>query len=154
SHSWGSCPSHTRARAATPMTDRSAKASRSFPGDASRSFPGDASRSFPGDASRSFPGDASRSFPEDASRSFPEGASRTFPTDALRRRFPALEQAGRFVFFDNAAGAQIPSSVLDAVTEHLRTRNVQRGGPYRRSRAHCLERIARFKRPKRYLFVE
>src|SRR5207247_8128037 len=35
---------------------------------------------------------------------------------------------------DNAAGAQIPSTVLDAVTDHLRTRNVQRGGPYRHSR--------------------
>jgi len=57
-----------------------------------------------------------------------------FPVDDLRRRFPALAQAGRFVFFDNAAGAQIPSSVLDAVIDHLRARNVQRGGPYRHSR--------------------
>src|SRR5919201_4935812 len=69
-----------------------------------------------------------------ASRSFSGEGSRFFPVDALRRRFPALEQAGRFIFFDNAAGAQIPSSVLDAVTEHLRARNVQRGGPYRHSR--------------------
>ena len=57
-----------------------------------------------------------------------------FPIDDVRRRFPALELAGRFVFFDNAAGAQIPASVLDAVTDHLRARNVQRGGPYRHSR--------------------
>src|SRR5438067_11877725 len=57
-----------------------------------------------------------------------------FPVDDLRRQFPALVEAGRFVFFDNAAGAQIPSSVLDAGTDHLRTRNVQRGGPYRHSR--------------------
>jgi cysteine desulfurase family protein (TIGR01976 family) len=59
---------------------------------------------------------------------------RPFPADALRRRFPAIERAGRFVFFDNAAGAQIPSTVLDAVTDHLLARNVQRGGPYRQSR--------------------
>jgi cysteine desulfurase family protein (TIGR01976 family) len=57
-----------------------------------------------------------------------------FPIDDLRRRFPALERAAPFIFFDNAAGAQIPSSVLEAVTDHLLTRNVQRGGPYRHSR--------------------
>src|SRR5712692_9058713 len=57
-----------------------------------------------------------------------------FPVDDVRRRFPALERAGRFVFFDNAAGAQIPATVLEAVTDHLVTRNVQRGGPYRHSR--------------------
>ena len=58
----------------------------------------------------------------------------SFPVDDLRQQFPALEQAGRFVFFDNAAGAQIPARVLAAVTDHLVTRNVQRGGPYRHSR--------------------
>src|SRR5712692_5094196 len=57
-----------------------------------------------------------------------------FPVDDLRRQFPALEQAGEFVFFDNAAGAQIPARVLAAVTDHLVARNVQRGGPYPRSR--------------------
>ena len=57
-----------------------------------------------------------------------------FPIDEVRRRFPALERAAPFVFFDNAAGAQIPATVLDAVTDHLLMRNVQRGGPYRRSR--------------------
>ncbi len=57
-----------------------------------------------------------------------------FPIDDLRRRFPALERAAPFIFFDNAAGAQIPSSVLEAVTDHLLARNVQRGGPYRHSR--------------------
>src|SRR5215470_1710374 len=58
----------------------------------------------------------------------------TFPVDDVRRRFPAIERAGRFLFFDNAAGAQIPQTVLDAVTDHLVARNVQRGGPYRQSR--------------------
>jgi cysteine desulfurase family protein (TIGR01976 family) len=58
----------------------------------------------------------------------------TFPVAALRGEFPALERAGSFIFFDNAAGAQVPASVLDAVTDHLVARNVQRGGPYRQSR--------------------
>ena len=51
-----------------------------------------------------------------------------FPVDDLRRQFPAVAESGRFVFFDNAAGAQIPSTVLDAVTDHLLHRNVPRGG--------------------------
>ena len=59
---------------------------------------------------------------------------RRFPVDDLRRQFPALERANGFVFFDNAAGAQIPARVLEAVTGHLVSRNVQRGGPYRHSR--------------------
>jgi cysteine desulfurase family protein (TIGR01976 family) len=75
---------------------------------------------------------------------------RAFPVDDLRRRFPALERAPRFLFFDNAAGAQIPSSVLEAVTDHLLARNVQRGGPYRQSRevdamiARARESVAAF----------
>jgi cysteine desulfurase family protein (TIGR01976 family) len=64
----------------------------------------------------------------------PTVATSPFPVDDLRRRFPALERAGRFVFFDNAAGAQIPATVLEAVADHLVARNVQRGGPYRHSR--------------------
>src|SRR5437773_1531318 len=60
--------------------------------------------------------------------------TRSFPIDHVRRRFPALQQAGRFLFFDNAAGAQIPGTVIQAVTDHLLLRNVQRGGPYKRSR--------------------
>ena len=61
-------------------------------------------------------------------------ATSSFPIDQVRRRFPALQQAGRFLFFDNAAGAQIPGTVLQAVTDHLLLRNVQRGAPYRHSR--------------------
>jgi cysteine desulfurase family protein (TIGR01976 family) len=56
-----------------------------------------------------------------------------FPVDALRAQFPALRRAGKFVFFDNAAGAQIPQRVLDAVNLHLLEHNVQRGGRYRQS---------------------
>jgi cysteine desulfurase family protein (TIGR01976 family) len=62
-------------------------------------------------------------------------AAAGFPVHALRTQFPALREAGPFVFFDNAGGAQIPQSVLDAVTEHLVVRNVQRGGRYGRSLA-------------------
>jgi cysteine desulfurase family protein (TIGR01976 family) len=55
---------------------------------------------------------------------------------ALRRRFPALAAAGeRTVFFDNAAGAQVPEEVFAAIREHLLDRNVQRGGRYEASRA-------------------
>ncbi|MBA1142993.1 cysteine desulfurase-like protein [Mesorhizobium neociceri] len=56
-----------------------------------------------------------------------------FPVDTIRAMFPALQQAGDFIFMDNAAGAQIPQSVLDAVTNHLVSHNVQRGGRYGRS---------------------
>src|SRR5262249_44113991 len=53
----------------------------------------------------------------------------------VRASFPALRVAGDFIFFDNAAGAQIPQIVLDAVNRHLIEHNVQRGGRYRHSRA-------------------
>jgi cysteine desulfurase family protein (TIGR01976 family) len=54
-----------------------------------------------------------------------------FPVDHLRAEFPALQNG--FIFFDNAAGAQAPQSVLSAVADHLLHRNVQRGGRYRHS---------------------
>lgn len=63
------------------------------------------------------------------------GAPQTFPAEALRAQFPALQRAGAFVFFDNAAGAQVPQSVLDAVNRHLVDHNVQRGGRYPQSMA-------------------
>src|SRR4029079_16413814 len=57
-----------------------------------------------------------------------------FPVDALRARFPALREAGdREIFFDNAAGAQVPDDVIDAVREHLVRRGVNRGGLFARS---------------------
>jgi len=61
--------------------------------------------------------------------------SDSFHADAARRRFPALRPAEAPVFFDNAAGAQVPDEVVVAVREHLEQRNVQRGGRYDRSRA-------------------
>ncbi|MGA2538763.1 MAG: cysteine desulfurase-like protein [Terracidiphilus sp.] len=56
-----------------------------------------------------------------------------FPVDRIRSLFPALHQEPRFIFFDNAAGAQIPQGVFDAVHGHLLHSNVQRGGRYPRS---------------------
>ena len=57
-----------------------------------------------------------------------------FPIDQVRAQFPALSAARENIFFDNAAGAQVPQSVLDAVTRHLVECNVQRGGRYGKSR--------------------
>src|SRR5215467_7000238 len=54
-----------------------------------------------------------------------------FPIDEVRAAFPALNDD--FIFFDNAAGAQSPKAVLDAVAHHLLHRNVQRGGRYKHS---------------------
>ena len=56
-----------------------------------------------------------------------------FPVTDLRTSYPALNNGEDFVFFDNAAGAQIPQCVLEAVTSHLVNCNVQRGGPYGKS---------------------
>lgn len=56
-----------------------------------------------------------------------------FPVEAIRAKFPALNRTGSSVFFDNAAGAQMPQNVFDAINEHLLKRNVQRGGCYRES---------------------
>jgi cysteine desulfurase family protein (TIGR01976 family) len=60
--------------------------------------------------------------------------SAPFPVEAARRQFPAVHGDSSFVFFDNAAGAQIPQGVLDAVNRHLLECNVQRGGRYAKSR--------------------
>ena len=73
-----------------------------------------------------------------------------FPIDEVRKQFPAVNRKGSSVFFDNAAGAQIPQRVFDAVHQHLLTRNVQRGGPYPESRevdstiANARETVATF----------
>ena len=64
----------------------------------------------------------------------PVTSSATFPIEAVRAAFPALTRTPGFVFFDNAAGAQVPQTVLDAVNHHLLECNVQRGGRYAKSR--------------------
>jgi cysteine desulfurase family protein (TIGR01976 family) len=65
----------------------------------------------------------------------PSGKSSGFPVEAVRATFPALNRTPKFLFFDNAAGAQVPQVVLDAVNRHLLECNVQRGGRYAKSRA-------------------
>ena len=61
-------------------------------------------------------------------------AASNFPFEAIRAEFPALHRTPGFVFFDNAAGAQVPQIVLEAVNRHLLECNVQRGGRYAKSR--------------------
>jgi cysteine desulfurase family protein (TIGR01976 family) len=65
----------------------------------------------------------------------PQGApvGADFPIDWVRAQFPALARAEPFIFLDNAAGAQVPQAVFDAVNDHLLNRNVQRGGRYSQS---------------------
>ncbi|HZO21014.1 MAG TPA: cysteine desulfurase-like protein [Steroidobacteraceae bacterium] len=84
-----------------------------------------------------------------------------FPAEELRQQFPALARSAPFVFADNAAGAQIPQRVLDAVNLHLLDRNVQRGGRYRHSIAvdaaiaHARASVAAFvnaRRPEEIAF--
>jgi len=62
------------------------------------------------------------------------GSNTDFPIEAARAAFPALTRPPEFIFFDNAAGAQVPQIVLDAVNHHLLECNVQRGGRYAKSR--------------------
>jgi cysteine desulfurase family protein (TIGR01976 family) len=64
----------------------------------------------------------------------PLTSSATFPVETVRAAFPALTRPPGFVFFDNAAGAQVPQTVLDAVNHRLLECNVQRGARYAKSR--------------------
>ncbi len=63
----------------------------------------------------------------------PSGSNPRFPVETVRAAFPALTRPPGFIFFDNAAGAQVPQIVLDAVNYHLLECNVQRGGRYAKS---------------------
>ena len=58
-----------------------------------------------------------------------------FPVKAVRATFAALNRKPEFIFFDNAAGAQVPQVVFEAINHHLLECNVQRGGRYAKSRA-------------------
>ena len=62
-----------------------------------------------------------------------QSSSAGFAIDSVRASFPALQQPADFVFFDNAAGAQIPQIVFDTINRHLLHCNVQRGGRYAKS---------------------
>ena len=82
----------------------------------------------------------------------PEAPSQTksgFPVERLRSQFPALHREPQFTFFDNAAGAQIPQIVLDAVNHHLLDHNVQRGGRYAKSIGPSMKRLRRLGRASR-----
>src|SRR5215467_1082678 len=57
-----------------------------------------------------------------------------FPINEIRSQFPALRESRGTIFFDNAAGAQLPGRVIEAVKDHMVHRMVQRGGPYKLSR--------------------
>jgi cysteine desulfurase family protein (TIGR01976 family) len=63
----------------------------------------------------------------------PSQTNLRFPVETVRSSFPALHLDPAFIFLDNAAGAQVPQMVLDAVNHHLVECNVQRGGRYPRS---------------------
>jgi cysteine desulfurase family protein (TIGR01976 family) len=52
-----------------------------------------------------------------------------FPLDFVRGFFPALTDSSD-LYFDNAAGTQVPQTVVEAVGDHLTRRNVQRGGRF------------------------
>ena len=56
-----------------------------------------------------------------------------YQVDRVRRRFAAL-RAGEVHYLDNAAGAQLPDRVIDAVGEALATLQVNVGGAYAPSR--------------------
>src|SRR5438445_3665576 len=55
-----------------------------------------------------------------------------FDIDAVRRRFPALNQP--LAFFDGPGGTQVPDEVIDAIAGYLRTSNANVSGPYETSR--------------------
>jgi cysteine desulfurase family protein (TIGR01976 family) len=81
---------------------------------------------------------------------FPSEHLLNFPIETIRSFFPALHRPPDFTFFDNAAGAQVPQVVFDAVNHHLLECNVQRGGRYAKSQqvdatiAHARESVADF----------
>src|SRR5262245_11689415 len=56
-----------------------------------------------------------------------------FPIDTVRTQFPALGDSRGTIFFDNAAGSQLPDRVIEAVRDHMIHRMVQRGGPHKLS---------------------
>jgi hypothetical protein len=52
----------------------------------------------------------------------PSRPNANFPIEAVRAAFPALTRPPEFIFFDNAAGAQVPQIVLDAVNHRFRSK--------------------------------
>ena len=57
----------------------------------------------------------------------------SFDVEAIRRRFPALEEPhdGRpLTFFDGPGGTQVPDTVIEAVTGYYRSSNANHGGAF------------------------
>ncbi|MBM82885.1 MAG: cysteine desulfurase-like protein [Planctomycetaceae bacterium] len=53
--------------------------------------------------------------------------------EALRAQFPALAKTMNgepVVYFDGPAGSQVPSKVIDAITNYLTSHNANHGGPF------------------------
>ncbi len=61
----------------------------------------------------------------------PASEAAALPLDWIRAQYPALESDT--LFFDNAAGAQVPQMVVAGITRALTTMNVNKGGVYRES---------------------
>jgi cysteine desulfurase family protein (TIGR01976 family) len=80
-----------------------------------------------------------------------DAGPQAFPVEWARGQFPALQRAAPFIYFDNAAGAQAPANVLEAVNRHLLDFNVQRGGRYPKSVE--VDRVIAEARSKVALFV-
>jgi len=72
----------------------------------------------------------------------------TYPLAWIRAQYPAL--SGGTVFLDNAAGSQVPESVIAAVVRTMTEMNVNKGGAYRASarvteaKEHVREQVAGF----------
>ena len=89
----------------------------------------------------------------------PVSETAALPLGWIRARYPALESGT--LFFDNAAGAQVPREVVAGITEALTTMNVNKGGAYRESKRvteakeGVRARVARFlnaPRPENVIF--
>lgn len=74
----------------------------------------------------------------------------TFDVQAVRARFPALNQDQCPIFFDNPAGTQVPQEVIDAVRDYYIHMNANSGGAFATSRRSDMmvravrERVADF----------
>jgi cysteine desulfurase family protein (TIGR01976 family) len=79
----------------------------------------------------------------------PPTATAVWPVERVRARFPALQDHDT-VFLDNAAGAQVPARVIDAVVLAMTEMQVNKGGAYARSvrvgeaKEGVRERVRRF----------
>ena len=60
----------------------------------------------------------------------------SFDLEAIRAQFPALaltDNGARRIYFDNPAGTQVPTSVVNAISDCLLTKNANLGGVFKSS---------------------